>query len=105
VGFAFSAWAAWRKDPAARGVAGAEVRQARTLARTASLILVLIALASLVDYPLRTPSIAAFAMLQWLWLRPRSDAAGFASAAEVDNARPSRRVNQSADKKVEHAAT
>ena len=104
-GFAFAAWSAWRKDPAARGAAGVEARQARTLARTASLVLVLIALASLVDYPLRTPSIAAFAMLQWLWLRPRPDAAGFASAAEVDNAGPSRRVNQPADKKVEHAAT
>ena len=103
--FAFAAWSAWRKDPAAHGAAGVDARQARMLARTASLILVLIALASLVDYPLRTPSIAAFAMLQWLWLRPRPDAAGFASAAEVDNAGPSRRANQPADKKVEHAAT
>lgn len=104
-GFAFATWAAWRKEPAARGAGGVDARQVRTLARTASLILVLIALASLVDYPLRTPSIAAFAMLQWLWLRPRPDAAGFAYASEVVNAGPGRRANQPADKKVEHAAT
>ena len=104
-GFAFAGWAAWRKEPATRGASGVDARQARTLARTASLILMLIALASLVDYPLRTPSIGAFAMLQWLWLRPRPDAAGFASAAELDNAGPGRRANRPADKKVEHAST
>ena len=75
------------------------------LARMASLVLMLIALASVVDYPLRTPSLAAFAMLGWLWLRPRTDVANFDSPAELDNARPSRRANLPEHKKVEHAAT
>ena len=105
IGFVLAAWAAWRKEPLVHGTAGAASRQARALARAASLILVLIALASVVDYPLRTPSLAAFAMLQWLWLRPCCDAANFDSAAELDNARPSRSANQPADKKVKHAAT
>ena len=105
VGFVFSAWAAWRKQPAAYGAAGVDARQAQTLARSASLVLVLFALASVVDYPLRTPSLAAFAMLQCVWLRSRPGAASFASASEVDNAGRSPRANQPADKKVEHAAT
>lgn len=104
-GLALATLAAWRKVPAASGAAGHDARQARALARMASLVLMLIALASVVDYPLRTPSLAAFAMLGWLWLRPRTDVANFDSPAELDNARPSRRANLPEHKKVEHAAT
>lgn len=97
-----AAWAAWRRDPAK---SAANLRHARALARMASLILGLIAIASLVDYPLRTPSLAAFAMVMALWLRPAGDAADFDYQPELDNARPGRAIKPSVHKKVEHAAT
>jgi O-antigen ligase len=49
-----------------------EASRHKKLGRAASVILLLLALSSLVDYPLRTPSLAAFAVLAAVWLSSAS---------------------------------
>ena len=56
-------WQAWR-GPAASGTV--------QRARLASAFLVFMALASIVDYPLRVPTLAAIAVIMAFWLDPRA---------------------------------
>lgn len=63
IGVALLSWHAWRpsalKDP--------------LLARAATIVLLLLGLASIGDYPLRVPSLMAFCVISLLWLEVRPD--------------------------------
>lgn len=59
VAWFYATFRAWRSPP---------VGQQIVYARMASVILLILATASLVDYPLRTPALACFAMIASVWL-------------------------------------
>ncbi len=59
-GWAKAAWSAWRSP--------SKQKSGVSFARLGSIILLILALGSLADYPLRVPSLACFAMIAACWL-------------------------------------
>jgi O-antigen ligase len=61
--FAVDAWRAWRADGRLETV---------LFARGASVVIAALVISSVTDYPLRTPSLACFFVIAWLWLHASS---------------------------------
>jgi O-antigen ligase len=73
IGIALLSWRAWKS-----GGGGDPL-----LARTASIILLLLGLASIGDYPMRTPSMMAFFVVALVWLEVRPVVPSAGSSGEV----------------------